>query len=253
MGFFNMIIYIHSKCVKYQQEHPGTSLFKCYIYIIFNNQLKFVQSFKRQPATTDENQLEIIIPTTNETCQFNNESEMLEFPNRHRSTATIDDKTSPMSFHDEGDQTSTTASPMANMGADGLVPGDDVDAAEDASYASTASRTRVFSGGSHSKLAMASLNEGDTESEVEQSVIRQQCNQSQVSSASSYDSSYARFLAFLKTPSIPTPSNGHGRALSPGGWPLINNWWNDQGHDNTNDTLDASTAGSPTGSPRMLS
>jgi len=43
MGFFNMIVFIQPKCIKYQTEHPGYSLVACYFYVIFSGQIKLRQ------------------------------------------------------------------------------------------------------------------------------------------------------------------------------------------------------------------
>jgi len=44
MGFFNVLVYVHPKCAKYKLDHPGTSLFKCYLFIFFNKQIEFVKN-----------------------------------------------------------------------------------------------------------------------------------------------------------------------------------------------------------------
>jgi len=45
MGFFNMVVFIQPKCIKYQTEHPDRSLVACYFYVIFSQQIKFGQRF----------------------------------------------------------------------------------------------------------------------------------------------------------------------------------------------------------------
>jgi len=51
MGFFNMIVFIQPKCIKYQTEHPDHSLVACYFYVIFSEQIKFGQKFTGMETT----------------------------------------------------------------------------------------------------------------------------------------------------------------------------------------------------------
>mmetsp|Transcript_42093 Transcript_42093/g.88339 ORF Transcript_42093/g.88339 Transcript_42093/m.88339 type:complete len:413 (+) Transcript_42093:126-1364(+) len=43
MGFFHMLIFTLPKCVKYQNENPGTNKVVCYFFVIFQNQIDFVK------------------------------------------------------------------------------------------------------------------------------------------------------------------------------------------------------------------
>eukprot|EP00580_Thalassiosira_gravida_P003534 CAMPEP_0201622148 /NCGR_PEP_ID=MMETSP0492-20130828/47255_1 /ASSEMBLY_ACC=CAM_ASM_000837 /TAXON_ID=420259 /ORGANISM="Thalassiosira gravida, Strain GMp14c1" /LENGTH=197 /DNA_ID=CAMNT_0048091727 /DNA_START=105 /DNA_END=699 /DNA_ORIENTATION=- len=40
-----MVVFIQPKCIKYQTEHPDHSLWACYFYVIFSEQIKFGQRF----------------------------------------------------------------------------------------------------------------------------------------------------------------------------------------------------------------
>ncbi len=61
--FFNMLVFFKPKCIKYQQEHPGTSLAKCYLLIVFKFEIrlasilkqKFKQKFKRNNDVEEQN------------------------------------------------------------------------------------------------------------------------------------------------------------------------------------------------------
>eukprot|EP00579_Thalassiosira_antarctica_P008764 CAMPEP_0201901710 /NCGR_PEP_ID=MMETSP0902-20130614/54572_1 /ASSEMBLY_ACC=CAM_ASM_000551 /TAXON_ID=420261 /ORGANISM="Thalassiosira antarctica, Strain CCMP982" /LENGTH=564 /DNA_ID=CAMNT_0048435681 /DNA_START=125 /DNA_END=1820 /DNA_ORIENTATION=+ len=55
MGFFNMLVFINPKCVKYQEAHPGSNILTCYFCIIFDNQInygrRFITGIDRTPPT----------------------------------------------------------------------------------------------------------------------------------------------------------------------------------------------------------
>eukprot|EP00579_Thalassiosira_antarctica_P019220 CAMPEP_0201960656 /NCGR_PEP_ID=MMETSP0904-20121228/7337_1 /ASSEMBLY_ACC=CAM_ASM_000553 /TAXON_ID=420261 /ORGANISM="Thalassiosira antarctica, Strain CCMP982" /LENGTH=507 /DNA_ID=CAMNT_0048506675 /DNA_START=131 /DNA_END=1651 /DNA_ORIENTATION=+ len=55
MGFFNMLVFINPKCVKYQEAHPGSNILTCYFCIIFDNQInygrRFITGTDRTPPT----------------------------------------------------------------------------------------------------------------------------------------------------------------------------------------------------------
>jgi len=55
MGFFNMVVFIQPKCIKYQTEHPDCSLVACYFYVIFSEQIKFGQRFTGIERTDEIN------------------------------------------------------------------------------------------------------------------------------------------------------------------------------------------------------
>lgn len=47
LGFFNMLTFIKPKCVKYQKDHPGTSLTTAYFCIMFSHPISFVRRFSK--------------------------------------------------------------------------------------------------------------------------------------------------------------------------------------------------------------
>jgi len=49
MGFFNMLVFIQPKCLRYQKDHPGTNILTCYFFVVFHSQ---IISWKRFLSTS---------------------------------------------------------------------------------------------------------------------------------------------------------------------------------------------------------
>jgi len=79
MGFFNMLVFTHPKCIKYQEDHPGNpSLVKCYISIIFQTQIEFIQNVKRKWKKSTTNTTTASITSTSTTKQPTLEDDIVE-------------------------------------------------------------------------------------------------------------------------------------------------------------------------------
>jgi len=197
MGFFNMVVYVHPKCVKYQQENPGTSLIKCYVIIIFCDQIDLMRK-KRSAEAVDGNENNATMLTSQATNSvFVKDVSIVEFPDLRQSPT---EGSKPRGLHNS---ITWEESPAAG-GLVGSVVGSDADAVststvEQSPVADRSSSRKVrfqLFGGAHSKLALAHLSEEDSD----QSPEVQQGNQSisDGGSGSSTTSSYARFIAFLR-------------------------------------------------------
>jgi len=199
MGFFNMVVYVHPKCVKYQQKNPGTSLLRCYVIIIFCDQIDLMRKKRSAGALDGDENIATVFTSQNTNSVFVKDESIVEFADLRQSPT---EGSKPRGLHNS---ITWEESPAAGGVVGSVVVGSDADAVSTSSLeqspvaersSSRKVRFQLF-GSAHSKLALAHLSEEDSDQSPE--VQHSNPSISDGGSGSSTTSSYARFMAFLRS------------------------------------------------------